>query len=112
MAVFSLGGTECAVPIGAQKDGEFKIYSDDAFFNEDPHDLYKHWPSGVWSKIDSHEVQTGMSELQASFAIGLGSPEAGSSGAYGSRTLHYENGGKPVVITFDNDKAIEIKPGP
>jgi hypothetical protein len=33
------------------------------------------------------------------------------SGAYGSRTLHYANGGKPLVITFQNDKVIEIKPG-
>jgi hypothetical protein len=112
MAVFSLDGKKYAVPIGAQKNSEFKIYSDDEFFNEDPHDLYKHWPAAVWSKIDSHEVQAGMSELQASFAIGLGSPEVGSSGAYGSRTLHYANGGKPVEITFDNDKAVEIKPGP
>jgi len=111
MAVFSLDGKTYAVPIGAQKDSEFKIYSDDAFFNEDPHDLYKHWPAAVWSKIDAHEVEAGMSELQASFAIGLGATEAGSSSAYGSRTLHYANGGKPMAITFDNDKAIEIKPG-
>jgi hypothetical protein len=50
-----------------------------------------------------------MNELQASFAIGVGIPEG--SGDYGSRTLHYANGGKPVTITFENDKAVEIKPG-
>jgi hypothetical protein len=50
-----------------------------------------------------------MSELQASFAIGLGIPEG--SGDYGSRTLHYTNGGRPVTITFENDKAVEIKTG-
>jgi hypothetical protein len=54
-------------------------------------------------------VQAGMSELQASFAIGMGIPEG--SGDYGYRTLHYENGGNPVVITFQNDKAVEIKAG-
>ncbi len=109
MAVFSLEGNGYAVPIGAEEGGDFKIYSDDIFFIEDPHDLYKHWPADVWSKIDAHEVQAGMSELQASFAIGLGVPEG--SGDYGSRTLHYPNGGKPLVITFENDKAVEIKTG-
>ena len=99
-----------SAPIGAEKGGDFKIYSDDAFFIEDPHDLYKHWPADVWQKIDAHEVQVGMSELQASFAIGMGVPEG--SGDYGSRTLHYANGGKPLVIAFQNDKAVEIKPGP
>jgi hypothetical protein len=111
MAEFSLDGKAYAAPIGAEKGDEFKIFSDDAFFIEDPHELYKHWPADVWSKIDAHEVQPGMSELQASFAIGAGAQEAGSSGDYGSRTLHYANGGKPMVITFANDRAVEIKPG-
>jgi hypothetical protein len=124
LAVFSLGseslenkslgskaleGKNYAVPIGAEKGDDFKIYSDDIFFIEDPRDLYKHWPADVWKKIDAHEVQAGMSELQASFAIGLGIPQG--SGDYGSRTLHYANGGKPLVIAFENDKAVAIKPG-
>jgi len=109
MAVFSMEGKSYAVPIGAEKGGEFRIYSDDAFFIEDPHDLYKHWPAEIWQKIDAHTVQPKMSELQCSFAIGLGVPEG--SGNYGWRTLHYANGGKPLVITFENDKATEIKPG-
>lgn len=102
-------GNLYAAPIGVEKDSEFRIYSDDAFFIEDPHELYKHWPAEVWQKIDAHEVQAGMSELQCSFAIGLGVPEG--SGPYGSRTLHYPNGGKPLVIVFDNDKAVSITPG-
>ncbi len=109
LAVFSLEGKGYAVPIGAEKSGDFRIYSDAAFFIEDPHDLYKHWPADVWKKIDAHEVQAGMSELQASFAIGLGIPQG--SGDYGSRTLHYPNGGKPLMISFENDKAVGIKPG-
>lgn len=109
LACFSLEGKSYAVPIGAEKGGDFKIYSDEIFFIEDPRDLYKHWPADVWKKIDAHEVQAGMSELQASFAIGMGVPEG--SGDYGSRTLHYANGGKPLVIAFENDKAVEIKPG-
>ena len=109
LACFSLEGKSYAVPIGAEKNGDFKLRADDIFFIEDPHDLYKHWPADVWKKIDAHEVQAGMSELQASFSIGAGVPEG--SGDYGSRTLHYSNAGKPLVITFQNDKAVEIKAG-
>lgn len=109
LACFWLDGKSYAVPIGAEEGGEFKIYSDDAFFIEDPHELYKHWPADVWQKVDAHEVQAGMSELQCSFAIGLGVPEG--SGGYGWRTLRYANGGKALVITFENDKALVVKPG-
>jgi len=107
LACFEMEGKSYAVPIGAEKGSDFRIYSDDIFFIEDPHDLYKHWPADIWQKIDAHEVQAGMSELQTIFAIGIGIPQ--SSGDYGSRTLHYANGGKPLVITFQNDKAVEIK---
>jgi len=109
LACFSLEGKTYAVPIGAEKGSDFKLRADDIFFIEDPHDLYKHWAADVWQKIDAHEVQAGMSELQASFSIGAGVPEG--SGDYGSRTLHYSNAGKPLVITFQNDKAVEIKAG-
>jgi hypothetical protein len=109
LARFTLEGKNYAVPIGAEKGSDFRILSDDIFFIEDPHDLYKHWPADVWNKIDAHEVQAGMNELQASFAIGAGIPEG--SGDYGWRTLHYANGGKPLVITFQNDKAVAIKAG-
>lgn len=109
MAVFDLNGKFCAAPIGAEKGGDFRIYSDDAFFIEDPRELYKHWPANVWKAIDAHQAQQGMSELQASFAIGLGIPEG--SGDYGWRTLRYGNDGKPLAITFENDKAVAIKAG-
>ena len=110
MATFELDGKTYAVPIGAEKGGDLKIYSDEIFFIEDPHELYKHWPPEVWKAVEEHRVQPGMNELQASFAIGAGIPEG--SGDYGSRTLHYANGGKPVTITFENDKAADIKTGP
>jgi hypothetical protein len=71
--------------------------------------LYQHWPAEVWEKVDAHQVQAGMSELQCSFAIGLGVPQG--SGDYGARTLQYANGGKPLVIRFANDKAVEIAAG-
>src|ERR1019366_3254667 len=109
MACFSLDEKSYAVPIGAEKGDDFKVYTDQILFLEDPRELYKHWPADVWKAIDNHQVQAGMSELQASFAIGLGIPEG--SGDYGSRTLHYANGGKPVVITFENDKAVKVDQG-
>jgi hypothetical protein len=110
MALFAMDGKNYSVPIGREKGSDFKLRADDIFFLEDPHELYKHWPTDVWQKIDAHEVQPGMSELQASFAIGAGAPEG--SGEYGSRTLHYANAGKPMVIAFQNDRAVEIKAGP
>ena len=109
LACFEVEGKSYAVPIGAEKGSDFRIYSDDIFFIEDPHELYKHWPADIWRKIDAHEVQAGMSELEALFAIGVGIPQG--SGDSGSRTLHYANGGNPLAITFRNDKAVEIKPG-
>jgi hypothetical protein len=107
LACFALDGKNYAVPIGSEQDGDFKIYSDDIFFIEDPHDLYKHWSADVWKAIDNHEVQPGMSELQTICAVGAGTLDSGSSS--GSRILHYPNGGKPLTVIFRNDKAAEIK---
>ncbi|MFZ0480819.1 MAG: hypothetical protein WAL71_16890 [Terriglobales bacterium] len=109
MAIFNFEEKPYAAPIGIEKEGDFKIYSDDIFFIEDPHELYKFWPADVWKAIDAHQVQQGMSELQASFAIGMGVPVG--SGDYGWRTLRYANDGKPLTITFENDKAVTIKAG-
>jgi len=108
---FSLDGKSYAVPIGAGEGWRLQASRPTTFSSlKIRHDLYKHWPADVWKKIDAHEVQAGMSELQASFSIGAGVPE-GFGAITGSRTLHYSNGGKPLVITFQNDKAVEIKAG-
>jgi hypothetical protein len=109
MAVFQKDGKTCAVPIGYEADEQYKIYSDEMFFVEDPHDLYKHWSADVWQAVEQHEVKPGMNEMQADFAIGMGLLEAGSS-SY-ERTLRYPNGGKPVVVVYQNGKATEIKAG-
>jgi hypothetical protein len=109
LARFELEGKPYVVPIGVENGGDYKIYSDDIFFIQDPHELYKHWTAEVWKAIDGHEVRPGMSELQVGFALGMGVAEG--AGEYGSRTLHYGNGGKAVSVTFRNDKAVEIVPG-
>jgi len=110
MAVFEKDGKTYAFSIGSIKEGNYKFYSDDRLFIQDPHDLYKHWPAEVWEAIDKHQVKPGMSELQTDFAIGLGIPE--SAGQPGNRTVNYPNGGSPLSITYRDDKAAEIKPGP
>ena len=49
MAVFELDGKTYAVPIGSQTGDSYQIYSDEMFFIQDPHELYKHWPADVWA---------------------------------------------------------------
>jgi len=109
VAVFEKEGKGYAVPIGYEANGEFKIYSDEMFFIEDPHELYKHWPEDVWEAVERHEVRPGMNEMQADFAIGMGVPDAGDV-SY-EKTVRYPNGGKPLVVVYHDGKAAEIKPG-
>jgi hypothetical protein len=109
VATFEKDGHSYAVPIGFETEGQYKIYSDEMFFVEDPHELYKHWPADVWQAVAQHEVKPGMNELQADFAVGMGALDAGSSSA--ERTLRYPNGGKPVVVIYRGGNAAEVKPG-
>jgi len=110
VVVFQKDGNPYAVPVGyADENGEYKIYSDEIFFIEDPRDLYKHWSPDVWQSVDQHEVRPGMNEMQADFAIGMGVPDSGDT-SY-SKTVRYPNGGKPLVIVYHDGKAAEIKPG-
>jgi hypothetical protein len=107
MAVFDKDGRTYAVPIGMEKGGDYKINSDDMFFIQDPHELYKHWPADIWQAIDQHQAKPGMNELQISFAVGFGALE----GSGEPRILDYPNGGKPLRITYEDGKAVEVKPG-
>jgi hypothetical protein len=109
MAVFEKEGQRYAVPIGFESEGEYNIYSDEMFFIEDPHELYKHWAPDVWQAVDQHEVKPGMNEMQADFAIGMGVPDAGDT-SY-EKTVRYPNGRKPLVIVYHDGKAAEIKAG-
>jgi hypothetical protein len=109
MAVFQKEGKSYGVPIGVEAEGEDKIYSDEMFYIEDPHQLYKHWPADVWQAVAQHEVKPGMNEMQADFAVGMGMPDA-SSTSY-EKTVRYPNGGKPLVIVYRDGKAVEIKAG-
>jgi hypothetical protein len=109
LAVFQKADKSYAVPIGYESEGQFQIYSDDMFFIEDPHDLYKHWPADVWQSVERHEVKPGMNDLQVDFAIGMGIPDRG--GSQNERTVRYSNGGKPLVVIYHGDKVAEVRPG-
>jgi hypothetical protein len=109
MALFQKEGKIYAVPIGYESNDEYKIYSDEMFYIQDPHDLYKHWPPDVWQAVEQHEVKPGMNEMQTDFAIGMGVPDAGDT-SY-EKTVRYPNGGKPLVVVYLEGKAAEIKPG-
>ncbi|MGA9305655.1 MAG: hypothetical protein WBW31_09675 [Candidatus Sulfotelmatobacter sp.] len=109
VATFDKDRHSFAVPIGFESDGQYKIYSDEMFYVEDPHELYKHWPADVWQAVEQHQVKPGMNELQVDFAVGMGVPDAGASSE--EKTVRYPNGGKPLVVIYRDEKAAEIKPG-
>ncbi len=109
LAVFKLDGKSYASPIGSEQGGDYKFFSDDMLFLQDPHHLYKHWPADVWQDIDQHKVKEGMSEMQTDFALGIGLLQPGSDDI--DRTLDYPNGGNPLKVSFHHDKAIRIAPG-
>ena len=109
MAVFEKDGKRYAFPIGAENHGKYEIYSDDILYIQDPHELYKHWPADVWQAIESHQVKPGMNELQASFAVGMGTPEG--SGLSETRIVDYPNNGDPLRVTFVKGKATDVHSG-
>lgn len=109
MAVFEKDGKRYAFPIGMEEHGDYKIYSDEILFIQDPHELYKHWSAETWKAISNHEVKPGMNELQAFFAIGMGSPEG--TGASNPRIVNFPNNGHPVRVTFTDGKATDIQQG-
>ena len=109
MAVFEQEGRVTPFPSARRRAIAYQIYSDEMFFIQDPHELYKHWPADVWQAIEQHQIKPGMNEFQAYFSIGMGVPDRSSDPAV--KTVHYPNGGKPVTITFRNGKAAEITGG-
>jgi hypothetical protein len=111
MAVFEKAGDPgtFAMTFGTNTGDDYAISANDVFFYEDPHELYKHWPADTWSAVDKHEARQGMSELQASFA--LGTNMSASEGDYGNRTIEFANAGKPVTVVFDKNKATTVTQG-
>lgn len=109
MAIFEKDDKHYAVPIGIDVAGDYKIYSDEMFFIQDPRELYKHWSSDTWQAIESHQIKPGMNEIQATFAIGMGAPEG--TGLGNPRIVDFPNNGHPMRVTFTNGKATDIQQG-
>jgi hypothetical protein len=106
LAVFDRQGKPYALPIGTAHGKDFQIYADEALFIEDPHQLYKHWPAEVWQAIEQHQIKPGMNEMQASFAIGMGTPAQTDDSS--ARVVVYPNGGKQITVTYRGGKAARI----
>lgn len=99
---------EYAVPVGYRQAGQYTFLTDEVFFYDDPHVLYKHWGPDVWAHIDKHEAALGMSENQAMMALGQTINPHGDN--VGDRSVTFDNSGHPVTIDFQNNKAVKITP--
>lgn len=106
VAVFDKDGKQMALPLGTVRGKDYRIYADEVLFYQDPHELYKHWSPEAWQAIEQHQVKPGMSEMQALFALGMGTPQAQQDSSV--KTVTYPNNGKPVTITFRDGKAAQI----
>ncbi len=99
---------EYAVPVGYQEGKDFTFFTDELFFYDDPHDLYKHWGPQIWQAVDSHQVILGMTEHEVQIALGQVSKSV--SNDYGNRLVVYANMGKPIAVTFVKNKATAFRP--
>ena len=96
-----------AVAVGYHEAAGYTFYLDEAFFYDDPHVIYEHWPANIWQAIDQHKAVLGMNEQQAQLALGQVSRPG--SGEINNRTVEYDNNGHPVTITFEHRKATKIQ---
>jgi hypothetical protein len=98
-----------AVPVGNYDEGHYNLLTDEIFFYDDPHVLYKHWGPEVWAHVDKHEPALGMTEDQAMMALGQVLTPHGDT--VGDRSITFDNNAHPVTIDFQNNKAVKITPG-
>jgi hypothetical protein len=100
---------EFAAPV-ATIDGENSSWQcDDIFFYQDPKTLY-HWPADVWQAVAQHTAKQGMSEMQATMA--LGNLQQSGSKDPGNRTVSYttidQGQTHHYSVTFADDKATSV----
>jgi hypothetical protein len=98
---------EYAVPVGYREKGEYTFYTDEIFFYDDPHVLYKHWGPAIWKAVDSHTVIMGMNERQVE--LSLGQVSKSGSKAYGNRMVVFDNMGHPMDVTFEKNHVTAIR---
>ena len=97
-----------AVPVGYQKGPDFTFFTDEIFFYDDPHVLYKHWGPQIWQAVDSHQVILGMNERQVQLSLGQVSKSVSED--YGNRLVIYANLGHPMAVTFVKNKVTAFRP--
>jgi hypothetical protein len=98
---------EYAVPVGYRQAGQYTFYTDEILFYDDPHQLYKHWGPEIWKAVDAHQVILGMNERQVE--LSLGQVSKSTSKVYGNRMVVFANLGKPMAVTFVNDKVTAFR---
>jgi hypothetical protein len=99
---------EYAVPVGYRQGTDYTFYTDEIFFYDDPHELYKHWGPETWKAVDAHQVILGMNERQVE--LSLGQVSKSTSQTYGNRMVVFANLGKPMAVTFVNNKVTAFRP--
>jgi len=112
LLVFTLPGSsdaekEYAVPVGYKQDGQYTFYTDEIFFYDDPHELYKHWGPEIRKAVDAHQVILGMNERQVE--LSLGQVSKSTSNDYGNRMVVFANLGKPMAVTFVKNKVTAFR---
>lgn len=110
LMVFTLpdDAKEYGVPVGYREAGQYTFYTDELFFYDDPHELYKHWGPEVWKAVDAHQVILGMNERQVE--LSLGQVSKSTSKDYGNRMVVFANMGKPMAVTFVKNKVTAFRP--
>ena len=98
---------EYAVPVGYRQAGQYTFYTDEIFFYDDPHVLYKHWGPEIWKAVDEHRVILGMNERQVE--LSLGQVSKSTSKEYGNRMVVFANLGKPQAVTFVKNKVTAFR---
>jgi hypothetical protein len=98
-----------ALSVGDYDGSYYNFVSDEIFFYDDPHELYKHWGDAMWKTIDAHQAVLGMSENQAMMSLGEVTVPHGDT--MGDRTVDFDDNGHPVSLKFVKNKAVSITPG-
>lgn len=109
LLVFTLPNDEkeYAVPVGYREGKDYTFYTDEIFFYDDPHVLYKHWGAEIWKAVDAHQVILGMNERQVE--LSLGQVSKSTSQDYGNRMVVFANLGKPMAVTFVKNKVTAFR---
>jgi hypothetical protein len=96
-----------ATPFGYLNEGTWTFVADQSLFYDDPHQLYS-WSPKTWSAIESHTAIPSMTEQQAGLALGQIMTSDGTT--IGDRTVHFDNLGHPVDVTFVKNHATTVTP--